>query len=282
MDTRSRLPNSPLSGSKLCIYCGDEGNTNDHAPPRCFLRKPLPSNLITLPACKSCNSGFSFDENVVKTLITLTSTHPDLIAERKPGGRIERALARDVRLRTIIQNARRDDGNYELAGGLLASFDRVMKKTVQGVFFGLYERIVSRDQIEVLQISDQRFATPDQVVDQIRPPLFRDITDEPLPEITPSSWPVREPVFFLTLQPESGGKPVQRLFRMIRETPVVWEDFQPDVFRFGFVKSESGRAVCVMDLWKTLVVAVAAPWPDSRGPLRRGRKNPRSRDRRSE
>ena len=84
----------------------------------------------------------------------------------------------------------------------------------------------------------------------------------------------------MTLQPETGKQPVQRLFRLIRETPVVWEDFQPDVFRFGFVKSERGRAVCVMDLWKTLVVAVAAPWPDRRGPLRRGRKNSRSRDRR--
>jgi len=240
----------------------------------------LPSNLITLPACKKCNSGFSFDEDVVKTLIALTSTHPDLVAEREPGGRIERAMARDKRFRSVIEEARREDGNYEMAGELLASFDRVMKKTAQGLFFGLYQRLVSAHEIEVLFISDQRFATPDQVVDQIRPPLFRDITDEPLPEITPSSWPVREPIFFVTLQTEPGTPPLQRLFRMVRETPVVWEDFQPDVFRFGFVKSESGRAVCVMDLWKTLVVAVAAPWPDSRGPLRRGRKNPRSRDKR--
>ncbi|MBL9085436.1 MAG: hypothetical protein JNK76_26765 [Planctomycetales bacterium] len=280
MDTRSQFPDSPLFDWKSCVYCGGEGDTNDHAPPRCFLRKPLPSNLITLPACKVCNSGFSFDEDVVKTIIALTSTHPDLVAERQPGGRIERAMARSRRFRSVIENARRDDGNYELSGELLASFDRVMRKTVQGVFFGLYQRLVSRDDIEVLLISDQRFATPEQVVDQIRPPQFRDITDEPLPEITPSSWPVREPVFFLTLQPESERPPVQRLFRLIRETPVIWEDFQPDVFRFGFVKSESGRAVCVMDLWKTLVVAVAAPWPDGRGPLRRGRKNPRSRDRR--
>jgi len=280
MDTRSQFPDSPLFGWKACVYCGCEAETNDHAPPRCFLRRPLPSNLITLPACKSCNSGFSFDENVVKALIALTSTHPDLVSEREPGGRIERALTRDARLKSILENARRADGNFELAGELLASFDRVMKKTVQGLFFGLYERLVPRDQIEVLLISDQRFATPDQVVDQIRPPQFRDITDEPLPEITPASWPVREPVFFVTLQPESGAQPVQRLFRLIRETPVVWEDFGPDVFRFGFVKSESGRAVCVIDLWKTLVVAVAAPWPDGRGPLRRGCKNPRSRDKR--
>lgn len=278
MDTRSQFPDLPLFGWKSCVYCGCEGDTNDHAPPRCFLRKPLPSNLITFPACKSCNSGFSFDENVTKTLITLISTHPDMIAEREHGGRVERALARDSRLRSVIQSARTIDGNYELAGDLLGSLDRVIKKTVQGVFFGLYNRVISRDQIEVLVIADQRFSTPDQVIDEIRPPQFRDITDEPFPEITPASWPIREPVFFVTLQSEAKGQPVQRLFRLIRETPVVWEDFQPDLFRFGFVKSESGRAVCVMDVWKTLVVAVAVPWPDSRGPLRRGRKNPRSRD----
>ncbi len=280
MDTRSHLLGSSLFGTKSCVYCGGDGDTNDHAPPRCFLRRPLPSNLITLPACKKCNSGFSFDEDVVKTLIALTSMHLDLIAERQPGGRIERAMARDKRFRSVLENARRVDGSYELTGELLASFDRVMKKTVQGLFFGLYERLVPRDEIEVLLISEQRFTTPDQIVDQIRPPQFRDITDEPLPELTPSSWPVREPVFFVTLQPDPGAQPVQRLFRLVRETPVVWEDFQPDVFRFGFVRSESGRAVCVMDLWKTLVVAVAAPWPGSRGPLRRGRKNPRSRDNR--
>jgi hypothetical protein len=189
-------------------------------------------------------------------------------------------MARDNRLGSVIENARREDGNFELTGELFASFDRVMKKTVQGLFFGLYERLVPREQIELLSISDQRFASLEQVVDQIRPPQFRDITDEPLPAITPSSWPVREPVFFMQLQPVSGSEPVQRLFQMVRETPVVWEDLQPDVFRFGFVKSENGRAVCVMDLCKSLVVAVAAPWPDSRGPLRRGRKNRRSRDKR--
>ena len=114
--------------------------------------------------------------------------------------------------------------------------------------------------------------------DQVRPPQFRDITDEPLPAITPCSWTVREPVFFVTVQPRTGGGPVQRLFRLVRETPVEWVEFQPGVFRFAFVMSDDRRAVCVLDLWKTLVVAVAAPWPDRRGPMRRGKRNPLSRD----
>jgi hypothetical protein len=260
------------------VYCGLEAETNDHAPPRCFLRRPRPSNLLTFPACQACNSGFSFHENLVKTVIALTSRHPELVAERQPDGRVGRALARDTRLRSAIENARRTDGNYELAGELLTSFDCVMRKTVQGLFFGLYERFVNRDEIEVVLIEDQRFRSPEEVIDQVRPPQLRDITDEPLPDLTPGSWPIREPIFFMKMQPVSGGEPVQRLFRLVRDTPVEWVEFQPDVFRFGFVKSENGRAVCVMDLWKTLVVAVSAPWPDRRGPLRKGKKNPMSRD----
>ncbi len=271
MDTRSPLPVSSVSGARLCVYCGRKADTNDHAPPRCLLRRPLPSNLITLPACRECNSGFSFDESLVKTMIAITSKHPELVAERRPGGRVERTMARDARLRSIIESARRADGNYELAGELLASFDRVMRKTAQGLFFGLYERLVPKDQVEVRLVSDQRFLTPERVIDQMRPPQFRDITDEPLPAITPCSWPVREPVFFVTVQPATGGNPVQRLFRLARETPVDWIEFQPGVFRFAFVMSDDHQAVCVLDLWKTLVVAVAAPWPDRRGPMRRGR-----------
>ena len=262
----------------MCVYCGSEADTNDHAPPRCLLSRPLPSNLMTLPACRKCNSGFSFDESVVKTAIVLTSENPELAAERQPGGRVARALARDAHLRSVIELARRPDGNYELAGELLASFDRVMRKTVQGLFFGLYERLVSRDQVQLQLVFDQRFLTAEEAVDQIRPPQFRDITDEPLPEITPYGWTVKEPIFFVTMQPQTGGSPVHRLFRLVRETPVEWIEFQPGVFRFAFVMNEDHRTVCVLDLWKTLIVAVAAPWPDRRGPMRRGRRNPLSRD----
>jgi hypothetical protein len=75
---------------------------------------------------------------------------------------------------------------------LLARFDRVMRKTVQGLFFGLYERLVPGEQVELRLVSLQRFLTPEEVIDQMKPSPLRDITDEPLPDITPGSWPVRE------------------------------------------------------------------------------------------
>ena len=45
-----------------CVYCGKNATTREHVPSKCFLDKPYPDNLLTLPACKECNNGFSEDE----------------------------------------------------------------------------------------------------------------------------------------------------------------------------------------------------------------------------
>jgi hypothetical protein len=242
------------------------------------MRQPLPSNLITLPACKRCNNGFSFDENLVRTMLTLISNQPELAAERQKGGRVNRALARDARLRKTIEDCRRPDGNFELAGAALNSFTNVLCKTTQGLYLGLYEQFVPKDRVQVLIISDRRKDTPQSVANEVRPPPMKDITDEPLSEITPSAWMVREPVFVMQLQPVGSGAPAQRIFRMVRETPIEWVQIQPRTFSFAFVQHADGRAVCILDICETLIAAVAVPWPHDRGPLRRGKRNPLSRE----
>jgi hypothetical protein len=279
MDTRSAFQDAKRSGQSACIYCGLRSGTNDHAPPKCLLKRPLPSNLITLPACKKCNSGFSFAESVVKAFIATVSDVPELVAERQPGGRVARALARDARLRSVIDASRRVDGNYEFTEDVFASFGPVLRKTVQGLYFGLYERIAPADQVQVFFLTDRRLSTAEEVAESMRPSPLREITDEPLPEITANCWMVREPVYFMKLAPIDGGEAKQRVFRLVRETLIEWIDTQPGVFRYAFVKTEQGTAVCVLELWQTIVAAVATPWPDSRGPLRKGRNNPLSRER---
>lgn len=48
---------------QLCIYCqSNPKQTSDHVPPKGVFHEPRPSNLITVPACLSCNSGFSSDD----------------------------------------------------------------------------------------------------------------------------------------------------------------------------------------------------------------------------
>lgn len=272
------LPKLSSTETHKCIYCGKLADTRDHAPPRCLLLPPLPSNLITLPACQSCNNGFSFDENVVRAFFALVGLHPHLVTERMPGGWLDKTLGRSPKIRRILESSRTPDGTYQLNGSLLESFSRVFLKTTQGMFYGLYRRLVPTEQLKLIRIEDQRSTSPEEVIDKIRPNSLIDITDQPLSDISPSSWHSREPVFIVETIPLSSGPLTKRIFRLKRETPVEWVRFQPDIFSSAFVKCDETCA-CVFDLWKTLIVTVQAPWPGDRGPLRRGRKNPMSRER---
>ena len=55
--------------SAMCAYCGDRTTTRDHVPSRILLDEPYPENLPVVPACETCNQGFSQDEEYVACLI---------------------------------------------------------------------------------------------------------------------------------------------------------------------------------------------------------------------
>jgi hypothetical protein len=91
------------------VHCAKwigEGESNrDHVPSRSLLRKPYPANLPTVSVCKSCNEGFSFDEEYLVALLgcVLTgSTSPD----RQDNPTVERILERSPSLRRRIESAR--------------------------------------------------------------------------------------------------------------------------------------------------------------------------------
>jgi hypothetical protein len=238
---------------------------------------PLPSNLITLPACKKCNNGFSFDENVVRAFISLIGSHSHLIKEREPDGWLDRTLKRNPKIRKIVEEARQPDGNYVLKGRLLESFRRVFFKTVQGMYYGLYNQLVLNSDLFLLSVEDQRQTSVENVIAAIRPNPLEDITDKPLSEISPHSWHTRQPIFTMQLINPATGQTFQRVFRIVRETPIEWVHFQKNTFGVALIKCDQ-KCACVIDLWKTLIVTVTAPWPGGRGALRKGRKNTLSRD----
>jgi len=212
------------------------------------------------------------------TIICLISSHPDLVTERNLGGSVFRALKRNARLRTLVAAQKRGD-NYEISGELLEHFTRVFQKTTQGVFYALYRKLLPVERITLTSIADRRLVTPEQMLNEIRPSPFRDITDEPLPEIREHGWVCTQPIFITEMQSLTGGDPVRRIFRLVRETPVEWVEYLPGAFRFAFVEKEGGGGVFIFDLWETLLASVATPWPGGRGPLRRGRRNRFSRER---
>ena len=123
----------------------------------------------------------------------------------------------------------------------------------------------------LISIHDARSVTRDQVVDLLRP-CPQDITEHPLPEISPSS---RSRIFVVEydLVPLNPGEKPIRLQKVFRLQPVRWEPYQPGIFTFAFVQMQDAAAVCVMELWETLIIAVSAPWPGMQGPFRKCRKN---------
>jgi hypothetical protein len=54
-----------------CTYCGGRGPfTRDHIPPSNLFPKPRPNDLITVPACGTCNHDASLDDEYFRLAIT--------------------------------------------------------------------------------------------------------------------------------------------------------------------------------------------------------------------
>lgn len=78
------LGHSVMTSVKKCIYCGSSDNiTDDHVPPKNLFPKPRPSNLITVPSCKQCNSSFSKDDEYFRSmLVSCEPVHDDENAKK--------------------------------------------------------------------------------------------------------------------------------------------------------------------------------------------------------
>jgi len=93
-----------------CIYCGgwiNDGQTNvDHIPSKVLLLKPFPPNLPVITVHKSCNEGFSLDEEYLFLFLSSLlsgTTEPAEQVFPKAG----RALKRNSRLRAQIERSKK-------------------------------------------------------------------------------------------------------------------------------------------------------------------------------
>ncbi|RZJ80392.1 MAG: hypothetical protein EON88_32040, partial [Brevundimonas sp.] len=78
------------------------------------------------------------------------------------------------------------EGRLILSGEILQRLTRVIFKTAQGLYSALYERFVPVNQLELICLQARQNCSLDDLVERVRPPQVLDITDEPLPEITPN------------------------------------------------------------------------------------------------
>jgi hypothetical protein len=100
-----------------CVHCGGVlarlETDRDHVPSKTLLLKPYPANLPVVEVCKSCNHGFSHDEEYMSAFLgsVLTgSTDPKVQVNRRAASIFRGSAA----LRERIERGKRE---YQTVGG---------------------------------------------------------------------------------------------------------------------------------------------------------------------
>ncbi|MBI5932341.1 MAG: hypothetical protein HY867_01435 [Chloroflexi bacterium] len=111
--------------AKRCVYCGSAENvTDDHIPPKNIFPKPRPTNinLITVPACKKCNSSFSNDDEYFRLKLCISEhvgNHPDALANQN----------------VIFRSLRKPEAKG-LRKSFMGDLQRVQLRTRGGIYLG--------------------------------------------------------------------------------------------------------------------------------------------------
>ena len=117
-----------------CFHCGSAfPDTVDHVPPKIFLDKPYPDDLITVPSCRGCNSDSSDDEQYVASLIEVVvcgTTDPRVLERHK----ISKTLEHRPRLREKLARAATVDNSAYTVRPELERVNLVLEKIARGLW----------------------------------------------------------------------------------------------------------------------------------------------------
>lgn len=135
---------------ELCVYCGlNPATTRDHVVAKCLFDGPLPSNMVTVPACGSCNGDKARNDDYLRDMLVVDShcsEHP--VAQALLKGKVTRALRRNRSelLRNVLPKARmeptRTPGGLYLPPSYSFPLDgERVNRIFRTVASGLYYRI---------------------------------------------------------------------------------------------------------------------------------------------
>ena len=136
-----------MSVRKKCYLCGSKlADTRDHLFPSGWFNKPLPTNLITLPACSECNHALFSDEEQFRVFLASGMAY-----ENEPGFRIWNERIRPdlkggrPRLKPLIRSYIRKARVLSESGALLGHtlileidreiINRVLRKIAKGLYY---------------------------------------------------------------------------------------------------------------------------------------------------
>jgi len=193
-----------------CLYCGGPPETKEHVPSRVLLDRPLPDNLPIVEACKSCNNGFSLDEEYLACLLDCIlsgSVNPEDLQREN----IKRTMKKRPSIAKKMKNALKEVNGKRYFKIEYDRVERVVLKIAQGHI--LYEiNELYRDSATV----------------QIAPFSCMEEGDIQAFENLPQQ----------NVCPEVGSRGMQRLMTRQDLQPSGWIIVQPNRYRFTVLHSE--------------------------------------------
>lgn len=149
-----------MNTNRACIYCGKPADTREHIPPKQFFKGTPDKPLITVPSCKSCNAGFSKDEDFFKQFYASMLMDRSPEAKKLMEGEVSRALLRKPALghqmfsQMKLVDAYTKSGLYKgkmtmytVSDSDRKRIDRVVTKVIKGLFFHEFGQTISEDWI---------------------------------------------------------------------------------------------------------------------------------------
>lgn len=191
---------------QYCLYYGGPPATREHVPPRVFLEKPYPKNLHQVPACASCNQGYSMDEEYLACLIECVKAG-EVDADKIRSAKVSRLIAAKPKLASRLAAARQVDGDRIVWKVEYDRITRIVEKIARG--HALYELDESDSGAEVTVWYSPLCEMSDEAIDSFE---------------TLSSG--------LALWPEVGSRAMQRIFVAESSAYSPWVDVQPHRYRF--------------------------------------------------
>ena len=223
------------------MHCGEaiqEGDASrEHSPTKSLLNEPYPEELPTVPAHRTCNNGYSLDEEYFGAFLASAicgSTAPD--PERFPASAA--ALKHSPGLRRRIGKTRRVQGTLWGAPEIQweAEIDRITRVVVKNARGHALFEIGEAMPREPSGVG----ISPIQLLSDHQRDAFENFPDD-------------------LLLPEVGSRMMQRMISGNLH-PGGWVEVQPDVYRYAVFQTREELLVRLV-LREYLAVEVA--WDDS-------------------
>lgn len=189
----------------FCIHCGGGTDTRDHVPSRVFLDEPYPDNLPVVPACASCNNGFSQDEEYLACLVDCArlGTVDVAVGHR---AKITRILSEKPALAARLKHACSDINGCTTFNVEAERVSNVVLKLARGH--------------AAFEINEPQRDSPTRLTYSLLPFMLKDVRDNFETPRPPS------------ISPEVGSRAMQRMFVADNNVMAEWIVIQPNLYRY--------------------------------------------------